>query len=344
LDNLTHALFGAVMSRVGLNRKTGLATLTLILANEAPDIDIIVRFFNRVEYFAHHRGFTHTFLGIPFVALLVIAVVYGIHRLRLWRGRLPKLPVNWKLLYGYAVLGGLTHIGFDFLNNYGIRPLSPFLHRWFAWDIVSIIEPLMLATLVLALVGPAFFGLFNRVCGERKKPFGGRGAAIAALVFLAALWWFRDIQHRRAVAMLEDELYLGQRPLRLSANPYDTNPFRWHGVIEVENAIITVQVDTLKNQVDPGRNAIVRFKPEETAASLAAKQSRLGQVYLDWARHPYTEVRPREDGSFLVLMRDLRYAYPDVRRLILGVAFEVDQTGRLTEQLVTWPAEALEGL
>ena len=37
-------LTGACMSRAGLNRKTALATLTLTLAFEAPDIDSVTYF------------------------------------------------------------------------------------------------------------------------------------------------------------------------------------------------------------------------------------------------------------------------------------------------------------
>ena len=39
MDPVTHMMTGACLSRAGLNRKTGLATLTLTLALEAPDID-----------------------------------------------------------------------------------------------------------------------------------------------------------------------------------------------------------------------------------------------------------------------------------------------------------------
>ena len=53
------------MGRAGLNRKTALATLTLTLAAEAPDLDVIGRFWGRAIGFEHHRGFTHSFVGVP---------------------------------------------------------------------------------------------------------------------------------------------------------------------------------------------------------------------------------------------------------------------------------------
>jgi hypothetical protein len=44
LEPITHFLTGACMGRAGLNRKTALATLTLTLAAEAPDLDVIGAF------------------------------------------------------------------------------------------------------------------------------------------------------------------------------------------------------------------------------------------------------------------------------------------------------------
>src|SRR3984893_11182648 len=41
LEPITHFLTGACLGRAGLNRKTALATLTLTLAAEAPDLDVL---------------------------------------------------------------------------------------------------------------------------------------------------------------------------------------------------------------------------------------------------------------------------------------------------------------
>src|SRR5512138_3786952 len=143
MEPVTHFLTGAVMARAGLNRKTALATLTLVLAAEAPDIDIVAYFGGPVFGFAHHRGITHTFVGAPFVAALVVAVVYGLYRLHRWRTKPqradedlnpaagPPLVPRWGLLYGYALIGVLSHILLDFTNAYGVRPLEPFSYRWY---------------------------------------------------------------------------------------------------------------------------------------------------------------------------------------------------------------------
>src|SRR6201987_1425022 len=77
LEPITHFLTGACLGRAGLNRKTALATVTLTLAAEAPDIDILAYFKGSAFGFAHHRAFTHTFLGIPFMAALVVGGVWA---------------------------------------------------------------------------------------------------------------------------------------------------------------------------------------------------------------------------------------------------------------------------
>ena len=147
---------------------------------------------------------------------------------------LPKLPPNWKLLYGYALLGALVHLFQDFTNNYGVRPFAPFNEKWYAWDIVFIVDPIMLLALFLALVLPALMALVTEEIGSAKPQFRGRGAAIFALICLAAVILVRDFEHRRAVNALNARTYRGEDPLRVSAFPQPINPFSWNGVVETQ--------------------------------------------------------------------------------------------------------------
>ena len=150
------------MGRAGLNRKTALATLTLTLAAEAPDLDIIGGLRGPAFAFAHHRGFTHSFVGVPLDALVVVGFVYLLWRIRGRKIKDPHLPPRWGLLYLYACLAGLSHILLDFTNNYGVRPFWPFSGRWYSWDIVFIVEPIILGFLILGLIVPLFLGLIDR--------------------------------------------------------------------------------------------------------------------------------------------------------------------------------------
>ena len=311
LEPITHLLTGACLSRAGLNRTTGLATLTVVLAAEAPDLDVVYFFFGgSVTGFQHHRGFTHTLLGAPVVAAVAVAGVYGVYRLMTRRGWKPRLAPRWNLLFAYALLAVLTHIFQDFTNNYGVRPFAPFNPRWYSWDIVFIVDPMMLAALILGLVTPGVLGLIKEEVGAGQPHFRGRGGAIFALVCLAAVILVRDFEHRRAVTALNSITYRNEDPLRASAFPYALNPFAWGGVVETRDFFEILQVDSSSGQVDPQNQARVRYKPEETPVTLAAKKSRLGQVYLDWAQYPLlgTEPLPGTAG-YVVQFQDLRFAY-----------------------------------
>jgi inner membrane protein len=308
LEPVTHFLFGACLSRAGLNRKTGLATLTLTLAAEAADADVVAYFGGSVAGFEHHRGITHTFLGVPFVAGATLAGVYGIYRIMRSRGWKPKLEPSWKILYVYALLGALSHIGLDFLNNYGVRPLAPFHPRWYSWDIVFIVDPLILALLICGLSMPAFLSLITEEMGGRKPEFRGRGAARFALAGILALIAIRDYEHRRAVNALESLTYHDEQVLRASAYPTMLNPFAWHGVVETQSFLEAVKVNAAAGEVDPDNSAVSRHKPEETPISLAAKKSRLGRVYLDWAQYPYVQTtRLPEDKGYQLQFQDWRF-------------------------------------
>lgn len=315
------------MGRAGLNRKTALATATLTLAAEAADLDVISRFWGSSFGLNHHRGFTHSFLGVPLVAAVVVAFVYGIWRLRGRKTRNPNLPPRWGILYSYACLAGLSHILLDFTNSYGVRPFWPFSERWISWDIIYIVEPVLLVLLILGLTVPALFSLINQEIGARQKGPPGRVAATAALIGVCAYWGLCDYEHRRAVAALEARTYRGAEAVRLSAYSYAANPFRWYGVAETPAFFAMMNVNSLTPEVDPEGRMQIRYKPEETPVTLAAKNTYLGRVYLSWAQYPITEVEELQNdpsqnsnAAYLVRFRDLRYTYPGSSRATLGAA------------------------
>jgi inner membrane protein len=309
LEPITHFLTGACLGRAGLNRKTALATLTLTLAAEAPDLDVLSRFGGPAFGFAHHRGFTHSFLGILLDAAVVVAFVYLVWRLRGRKLKDPNLPPRWGLLYLYACLAGLSHILLDFTNNYGVRPFWPFSERWYSWDIVFIFEPVMFGVLLLGLIVPSLFSLIDREIGARDRGPRGRLAAIAALASVVLLWGLRDYEHRRAVNALAAHTYQDAEPLRVSAYPALMDPFQWYGVVETRAFFVLAPVNSLQLEVDTENHLSIRYKPEETPITLAAKKSYLGRVYLDWAQYPITEtetLNPPEAG-YIVNFQDLRF-------------------------------------
>lgn len=336
MDPLTHVLTGACLSRAGLNRATSLSTMVLVLSAESPDVDVLMLLGGPVTGFANHRGLTHTIAGAPFDAALTLAVVYGVYRLFAARGIMPQTPPRWKLLFVYAMLGSLSHTLLDFTNSYGVRPFAPFYNRWYSWDIVHIVEPLILVALIAGLALPSLFALITEEVTSHHVKHRGRGGAIFALTCLALIWFVRDYQHRKVVAALDSRVYQGAEPLKVSAFPYPINPFKWHGVVETETFYQTLPMDSRDPDAENDELANTRYKAVESPVIKAARESDLGRVYLDWAQYPLLEVEPLDGGKagYMVRFYDLRYIYPDREARPLAASLEFDERMEVVEERI----------
>ncbi len=290
MEPVTHFLTGACIGRAGLNRKTAYATLVATLAAEAADIDILWEFRGPVAELQHHRGITHTFLGAPFVAAAVLGAVALWHLLRR-RHRDQALarshtlqPVRWGWLALIALIAAYSHILLDWTNNYGVRPFFPFNPRWYAGSFMFIAEPVLWALYLLALIVPWLLGLADREIGARRTRFRGRAWAIFALCGALALGCWRWAEHAEATALLQNTQVTDAPTTRVALEPYPINPFRWHALLETPSFYQTAEVDSRSGSIDSDPQTDIIYKPTDTPALEAAKQTYLGKVYLDWGQ------------------------------------------------------------
>jgi inner membrane protein len=141
VDNLTHALVGAALSKSGLERVTPLATATLVVAANAPDVDVLS--YTQGQWFAlsFRRGITH---GIPALIVLpwLVAGIMAAWDIGVRRRRRPALtPTRFSALLSISYLGVLTHLVLDWMNTYGMRWWLPFDGRWSYGDSLFIVDP-----------------------------------------------------------------------------------------------------------------------------------------------------------------------------------------------------------
>lgn len=286
MDPLTHFLTGACIGRAGFNRKTAYATMAAVLAAEAADLDVLWGLAGPVEELKHHRGITHTFVAAPVVAAVVVGAVAGAAWLwRRWRKHEAQ-PVQWAWVYATALVAALSHLLLDWTNSYGLRPFFPFNPRWYAGSFMYIVEPEVLGILLLALVMPWLLGLSDREIGVRRQPFRGRGWAIFGLVAIAALFFWRWDEHAVGLAMLGTTQVASEPVTRMALEPYPLNPYRWHAILETRDFYQTATVNTWDRNslvaITSDPQVDVLYKPTDTPAVEAAKQTLLGRVYLDW--------------------------------------------------------------
>lgn len=319
MEPVTHLLTGACLARSGLNRKTAYATLAMTLAAEAPDLDILWLGRGPVAGFQHHRGITHTFLGAPFVALVVTGAVWLFHR---FRRKQPPIEVRWAMVWLLSLVAAVSHIFLDWTNNYGVRPFFPFQPHWYALSIIFIFEPIIFLGLLLGLVIPSILGLADREIGARMTLFRGRGWAIAALTLAGIVTGMRAVEHHRAWNMVQNTRFGKQPMIRAGLEPFPVNPFHWAVIVETAGYFQTGSVDTQAETLTTDDQDDVIYKPPVTPAVMAAKRSWLGRVYLDWAKFPVVtdqgpantsasnDVPPPNPLDTVVEFRDLRFAYP----------------------------------
>jgi inner membrane protein len=167
MDNLTHALAGALVAELWLQmapprwrpQRRGLTYLSSIAANNLPDLDFLATGLTagKLGYLLHHRGHTHTLLGALGMAALQVALIA-------WWLRFKKsndLRAELLPLIGVSCTGVLLHLLLDFGNNYGVHPFWPFDNRWFYADTTFIIEPWW-----WSVAGACLFGLAHKRTGR----------------------------------------------------------------------------------------------------------------------------------------------------------------------------------
>ncbi len=137
MDTITHTLIGLSLARAGLGKKTALAVPALLIGANLPDAEILWQL-GRGGYHNVHRAVSHTPVGIIGLSLCLAGALWLYDRFKSpGAARAPALMPLW----GLSVAGMMTHPAFDFLNDYGIRPLLPFSSVRVYGDLLTIIDP-----------------------------------------------------------------------------------------------------------------------------------------------------------------------------------------------------------
>lgn len=330
MEPVTHLLTGACLARSGFHRRVAYATTAMAIAAEFPDIDTVWSLRGPISGFEHHRGITHTFLGVPFEAGLLLLAFIAWHRWRQGRSAPGTKPlsrsavaVRWGALYLLILLALLSHLLLDFTNNYGLRPFLPFNDRWYAASIVFIFDPLIFVLLTAGLLLPALFGLIGREVGVKDQSVASSGWARAALTAVVMLWVVRSYEHGRAIELANratlrapatavggellppelvpaatdtvpaDPAQAGPllQPLHTLASPDPLSFFRWYTATDFGSAIQLGTADSHLQTLVSGRLLV---KPPLTPALTTAESSRLGKIYLDWSPMPYLRIESNQ--------------------------------------------------
>ncbi len=334
MDNITHTLTAVALSQAGLNRKTRFATITLIAGANLPDIDIMATLGGGATYLNYHRGITHSILGAATLATVLGLAIYYIGR----NASPPKKPgppvdARWLLAISWIALG--SHVLMDFTNSYGLRAFLPFSARWFAWDIMPIVDILLWVLLFLGLSLPRLFRLISEEMGAQRTR--ARWGAVFALSSMLVLWGVRDLAHRHVLGLLDSYTYGQENSIQMGAFPSPINPFAWTGVVETDSAFHVLATNSFDSDIDV-EHAIVYYKPETSPPLEAARKTHSALIFLDFARFPWPKVQETDNG-FYVTIEDLRYISLTTHRRRFVVEVELDKNLRVLSESFSFVAK-----
>ncbi|MBS1806811.1 MAG: metal-dependent hydrolase [Acidobacteria bacterium] len=351
MDNVTHSLVGAALAETGLKRWTPLATTTLILGANFPDIDIVIGF-NTLTYLEHHRGITHAIIAIPLLAALLAGFVYvGSHW---WQRKHPEHQVAkfWPLFF-LSLISMSTHPLLDFTNSYGWRPFLPWNHTWYYGDIDFVVDPwlwaslggtlmLVTATTQRRLIGWSllFFVLALPVIFFAGTPwpikigwlvfvsllFGlrtflrldvtqtqrlMRGLIGAVLIYFCLLVWLQKTALEKIQAAAPMVIQFGEQVIKTDAMPIPANPLLWRTVISTDRAFYFSD-QPLFYSASPVVRRYERESGEAAAITAALREPEL-QAFLRFARFPSISAERQQDQTTQVEIRDVRFFDLDSR-------------------------------
>ena len=357
MDNLTHSLFGATLARTPLSRAGRGTTAALILASNAPDIDIVATAGGTLKYLEWHRGMTHGPLGVLGLGVVAASLV--------WLGRrwyderwlptratptsarvAPDENASFGMLVAVSIVGTLLHVLMDLPTSYGTRLLSPFDWHWFAVDWMPILDIYLLMALVIGLLG-------------RSTPAQRRAKAAFVLLLMATNYGVRAATHHQALEVAPRlfgptlpppcdppassaaglDSWPPQAPpsspppgkrclVQIAAMPSFTSPFTWRIIAQMSNAYEIHDIDLLDRRYrepETGSDApwrlTLRYPNVWTPAVQQAAATHLGQVYLGFSRFPAARSAVDARGVTTVRWTDMRF---------VGGAFALDQQGPRT--------------
>ena len=289
MDNLCHTLTGAALAGAGLGRRSRFASAALVVAANLPDVDVLA-FLGHTPPVALRRGMTHGIVAQALLPVLLTTVFVAVDRWRPPRepgaSRVAVLPL---LLACYA--GVLSHVGMDWLNNYGVRLLMPLSPRWFYGDAVFIVDPWLWLILAVGVI-------FTHRSAQARY---ARAAVIIAALYVAAMVVSAQAARRHVEAAWVART--GQRPASLMVGPTLGNPLRKVVIVDAGDRYERGEFAWL-----PASLRLTATVPKRNIgrAVAVARDDPEFRAILIWARFPYYETTEVEGGT-RVMLADARF-------------------------------------
>lgn len=182
MDTVTHGIVGSLLAKGYFSEKHGrIATFASVLGAVFPDVDVVAQTFSDdpLAIVKFHRGITHSWVALPF-----FAVIFGWLTHWIARRRGIETP-SWAILnviYGVAIG---SHVALDGMTSFGTRMWDPLSQNRVAWDLLFIIDFIFTAIALLPQIVAWIYRDWNKAFLRAALSWVGFTLATIGVWFLA---------------------------------------------------------------------------------------------------------------------------------------------------------------
>lgn len=294
MDPLTQGALGAVLPQtVAKKSLVGRAALFGFLAGLAADLDVLIRSnTDPLLFLEYHRQFTHSLIFIPIGGTIIGLLLHYIV------GKRWNLSTTQSILF--CTLGYATHALLDACTSYGTQLFWPFSDERFAWNAISIIDPLFTIPLLVGIIGAIL----------KQKPVFARAALLWAAIYLSLSVFQRDAAKTMGLELAAER---GHNVVRIEVKPSFANLLVWKTVYETppENKgdstgrfYIDAVSPTFAKTVYPGRS-IRKLDTEKDFSWLSSQSQQAKDIErFRWFSNGYIARHPSRPNQII----DVRYS------------------------------------
>lgn len=280
MEPISHAIIGAAVAAVSRQPVDWGNPIYVgsVIGAMAPDLDIVFQAFGDMVYLRHHRGFSHSVLGVAIISGIITGAISFF-----------MANVNWQQVLFWTFLGGMSHTLFDVLNSYGAQIFAPLSKKRLTLNLLQIIDPV-----VILLALGAILSSLSTLGNLTPQMFWS-----AIGIYLITRLVMRKALRRRLHDYFQSDGPL-QRVVLLPALMGITT---WDFLLETNQEYLVGQAVLSRNTIKIHRRLA---KGQYDDIVEAALESKLGKMFRDFT--PYLHVSYcLQEGKHIVKFLDLRY-------------------------------------
>ena len=317
MEPVTQALLGAATGHLVAGRRIGRQALLFgAIVGMTPDLDVVLGgLHDGFGGWLYHRGTTHS-LWFGFVAGPLVGLF-----LRNWRDPDHQTPLSaWVAL---ATVALVTHPILDGFTAYGTQFFAPFSRMRFAWNGVSIVDPIYTTLLGAGVAWAA-----------SQKHSTNRGLkGIVLGLMLSSMYLGAGLAANAWVVLDLEQVFTAEEgpPTRIRAYPTIFQPWLRHFVIHIGDR----RYVGFHSLLDPGCPSWrIHVVPPTNPRIEATLESWEGQLFT-WFADGDIEIKEREmPFGTSVVLGDLRYSWARTDgRSMWGIEARFDTEGQLYEPI-----------